>query len=484
MSVEQPPKRAWVTRIPWPSAAGHREWYRAQPAATLIAAASVAASTGVIDVLTPSVPVRSAGVFYLVAVLAMSSIYGLWLGLATGVASAIAYNFFFLPPLHTLTISSSGDWLALAAFVVTALVTSHLASRERVEAEQATRRAAEAELGERLATLIANGSQLASALPLLGRQAARALGARDGGIHLGAPSPESKADRVVPIELDGTRLGELRLIDAPEGAAESPDAARVGRVLAGLIALGQEREQRLANDVEAEALRRSNELTTALLRTVSHDFRSPLTAISTAAEGLRFADLDGEERELLDTIADQSGRLGRMVTNLLDLSRLESGAAKPAAEWVDVRDLIDAAMAEVIAATDIAVDVRLQGELPLVRVDAAQLQRVLVNLLENAAKFAPPGTNVTVTASARGGRVLVSVSDRGPGIPDAERAHVFRPFYRGRTGDKPGSGLGLAIAQGLATANGATVTLEPPDGAGATLTVTIPAAPNPERLAR
>ena len=115
-------------------------------------------------------PVRSAGVFYLVAVLAISSIYGLWLGIATSLASAVAYNFFFLPPAHTLTISSSGDWLALAAFAVTALVTSHLASRERAEAEQATRRAAEAELGERLATLIANGSQLQAALP---RSAAR-----------------------------------------------------------------------------------------------------------------------------------------------------------------------------------------------------------------------------------------------------------------------------------------------------------------------
>ena len=172
MSIEEPPRRAWLARIPWPSAVGHREWYRSRVAACLIAAASVAASTGVVALLTPSVPFRSAGVFYLVAVLAISSIYGLWLGIATSIASAVAYNFFFLPPLHTLTISSSGDWLALAAFVVTAVVTSHLASRERVEAEQATRRAAEAELGERLATLIANGSQLHAALPLLGRQAA------------------------------------------------------------------------------------------------------------------------------------------------------------------------------------------------------------------------------------------------------------------------------------------------------------------------
>ena len=225
MSEEQSPRRAWPARIPWPAAVGHREWYRGRIAAGLIAAAGVAASTGVVALLTPSVPARSAGVFYLVAVLAISSIYGLWLGLATSLASAVAYNFFFLPPRHTLTISSSGDWLALAAFAFTALVTSHLASRERAEAEHATRRAAEAQLGERLATLIANGSQLQGALPLLGRQAARALGARDGGIHLGAPAPATKAGRVVPIELDGRRLGELRPRARPSPPTPSVSAA-------------------------------------------------------------------------------------------------------------------------------------------------------------------------------------------------------------------------------------------------------------------
>lgn len=484
MSVDQPHRPDWLGRLPWPSAFGHREWYRSRGAAALIAAASVAASTGVVGLLTPSVPTRSAGVFYLVAVLAMSSIYGLWLGLATSVASALAYNFFFLPPRHTLSISSSGDWLALAAFVVTALVTSHLASRERVEAEEAARRAAEAQLGERLATLIANGSRLQEALPLLGRQAARALGARDGGIHLGAPGPAAKAAEVVPIELDGRRLGELRLIDAPRGTAGSPDAERIGRVLAGLVALGQEREQRLAHEVESEALRRSNELTTALLRTVSHDFRSPLTAIATSAEGLRFAELDADERELLDTIADQSGRLGRLVTNLLDLSRLEAGAAAPAAEWVDMRDLIDAAVADVATTSTVSVDVHHDGDVPLVRVDAAQLQRVLVNLIENAVKYSPPGETVRVSASAAPGRVVVAVADRGPGIPEADRAQIFRPFFRGRTVAEPGSGLGLAIAQGLATANGATITLQPADGAGTTVTLSVPASPNADRRPR
>jgi two-component system, OmpR family, sensor histidine kinase KdpD len=484
VSVEHPERRPWLPRAPRRPVLAGGGWYRSRPAAAAISAAAVAASTGVVGLLTPTVPVRSAGVFYLVGVLAVSSIYGLWFGLATGLASALAFNFFFLPPEHTLTIHASEDWLVLATFAVTALVTSNLAARMRAEAEEAARRAAEARLGERLATLIATGARLQDALAPLGRQAARALGARDGGIHLGAAGPAGNAGRAVPIELNGRRLGELRLIDAPDGVAGSPAAERIGRVLAGLIALGEEREQRLAHEVESEALRRSNELTTSLLRTVSHDFRSPLTAISTSAEGLRYAPLDDDERELLDTIAEQSGRLGRLVTNLLDLSRLESGAAAPAAEWVDVRDLIDAAVAEAAAGSPAPVEVEHAGELPLIRVDAAQLQRVLVNLLENAIKFSPPGEAVRVVARARAGRIAVSVSDRGPGIPEADRAHVFRPFFRGRTAGAPGSGLGLAIAQGLAAANGATLIIDPGGDAGTTITLSIPAPAAVDRRPR
>src|SRR5438067_10089322 len=168
MSADHPQRPPRQARLPWPSAFGHRKWYRSQPAAILAAALAVAASTLVVAALIPTVPARSVGVFYLVAVLAVSSIYGFWLGLATSLASALAYNFFFLPPRHTFELTSSGDLLTLAAFVATAAVTSHLASRERMEAEEAARRAAEAEMGERLATLIATGARLQEALPLVG----------------------------------------------------------------------------------------------------------------------------------------------------------------------------------------------------------------------------------------------------------------------------------------------------------------------------
>jgi two-component system, OmpR family, sensor histidine kinase KdpD len=483
VALEHPTRRSVRIRLLRPAAPGRAGWYGSASAAAAAAVVSVVASSLVVALLAPRVPTDSAGVFYLVAVLAISSLYGVWWGLGTSLASAVAFNFFFLPPQHTLVINSSGDWLALAAFAVTAIVTSNLAARERMATERAVRRAAEAQLGERLATLVADGSRFSDVLPLLGRQAARALGARDGDIHRGAPGPAGKAAQMVPLELSGRRLGELRLIDAPPGLVDSDEAARIGRVLAGLIMLGEERERRVQPQVEAETLRRANALTTALLRTVSHDFRSPLTAISASAEGLRFADLDQDERDLLDAITEQSARLSRLVTNLLDLSRLESGAAAPAAEWFDVRDLIDAAPTETTTTADTPrIVVSYDGALPLVRADAAQLQRVLVNVLENAVKFSPADAPVQVTARAAAGRVHVSVSDHGPGIPESDLARIFQPFFRGSAhGAAPGSGLGLAIAHGLAAANGASLTAESAPDGGTTFTLSIPAPAPVER---
>src|SRR5690242_2786381 len=160
--------------------------------APALAAGMVLLSTRVTAAVTPTVPVEAAGVIYLVGVLGVSSIYGLWWGLATSVASALAYNFFFLPPAHTFVINSSSDWAALAAFVLTALVTSNLASRARSERDEAARRAAEARLSESFATLVADADDLASVLPTLASQAARSLGATDGVIHRGTPSPPER----------------------------------------------------------------------------------------------------------------------------------------------------------------------------------------------------------------------------------------------------------------------------------------------------
>jgi two-component system sensor histidine kinase KdpD len=458
-----------------PATARLRDARSSRLSAFVVSCALVVASTLLVGALTPHVPARSAGVFYLLAVLGASSVYGLWWGLGTSLASAVAFNFFFLPPEHTLVINSSSDWLALAAFAVTAVVTSDLAGRERAGREEGARRAEEARLGERFATVIATAPNLDDALAGLGDQAARTLGATTGVIVRGV-SPTARPG-VLPLELNGRPIGELRLSGGDAGLVDTPAAQRIARQLAGLIVLGEERERRMREEVNARALQRSDELKTALLRAVSHDLRSPLQAIAAAAGGLQFAALDDEEQELLDTIGAESERMRRMVENLLDLSRLTAGALPPAADWLDPRELVEAGVAELFRGEPRErVHVVPAPDLPLVHGDGPQLQRVVVNVLENALKFSPPDRPVTVRVTARGEFVQVAVSDRGPGVAAADVERIFEPFSRGTaSGDVPGSGLGLAIARGLARLNGGELRVAPPDG-GATFVLTLPAS--------
>jgi two-component system, OmpR family, sensor histidine kinase KdpD len=456
---------------------------RAAPPATALAL--VVASTGVVAVVTPTVPYDAAGVIYLVGVLGVSSFYGLWWGLATSLASALAFNFFFLPPRHTFVINSSSDWAALAAFVLTALVTSNLASRVRSERDEAARRAAEARLSESFATLVADASDVASVLPTLATQAARALGATDGVIHRGTPAPQERRRSVLTLDFNGRWMGELRLIEVPPGALDAPAAIRIARSLAGLIALGEERERRLQQQVEAEALSRSNEMKTALLRAVSHDLRSPLMAITTAAGGLRYAGLPDDDRELLATITEESGRMSRMIENLLDLSRLQAGAVLANADWLDPRELVEASADELERGEDGGrpLETEFEHDVPLVRGDASQLQRVIVNLLENARKFSPAGSPVRVSVRRAGRVVEIAVEDSGPGVAEEEAERIFEPFYRSPGGSRiPGSGLGLAIARGLAEANACRLTVAPAAGGGSrfVLALPVPARGGPE----
>ena len=433
-------------------------------AAPATAIALVTLSTVVAAIVTPTVPADAAGVIYLVGVLGVSSLCGLWWGLGTSVASALAYNFFFLPPTHTFTIDTSSDWAALAAFVLTAVVTSNLASRARRERDEAARRAAEARLSESFATLVADADDMATVLPHAGQPGIpRALGASDGVIHRGAPSPPERHGSVLTLDFNGRWMGELRLIEVPAGALEMPAADRIARSLAGLIALGEERERRQRQQVQAEALSRSNELKTALLRAVSHDMRSPLMAITTAAGGLRYADLADDDRELLETITDQSERMSRMIENLLDLSKLQAGAVAALADWLDPRELVEASADELQRRQpdDHPLQLHFAPDLPLVRGDASQLQRVVVNLLENARKFSPPAFPVQVDVARAGGAVEIAVIDSGAacsirgGGADLRALPTARPA--GGRCPAPGSGSRSPAAWPTRTAAGSTV---------------------------
>jgi two-component system sensor histidine kinase KdpD len=208
---------------------------------------------------------------------------------------------------------------------------------------------------------------------------------------------------------------------------------------------------------------------------MSHDLRSPLTAITTAAAALRTTAItDAERSELIDVIDAEGTRLARLVSDLLDLSKIEVGAVAPQPDWCDLHDVVTSAAAQLDN-----VEFSLPPELPLIRADAAQLERVFANLIENAAKFSPPGAPIEITASAGAGRITVRVTDHGPGIPKRDRTRIFEPFFRSGDANGSGSGLGLAICRGFVEANGGRIALQSGRSSGTSFVVSFPLAPQP-----
>ena len=228
--------------------------------------------------------------------------------------------------------------------------------------------------------------------------------------------------------------------------------------------------------METRALRRADIVKTTLLRAVSHDLRTPLTAIVAAGEAIASPTLSDEERrELGAVISAESTRLSRLIDNLLDLSRLEGGAADPRPQWCSIDEVINAAIDDLRLAPE-RFSLALDADLPLVRADAAQLERAFANLLENGARYSG-GHPVSIRGRVTGGRLLVRVVDRGPGIPPAQRDRVFEPFYRAGSASAGhrGSGLGLAIVRGFVEANGGRVSVESLPGQGTSFVVEFPA---------
>ena len=274
--------------------------------------------------------------------------------------------------------------------------------------------------------------------------------------------------------MSGSRLGTLVVpagID-PENLARLKRRLMPG--LEALLAAAIDRESLLGATVETEALRRSDEIKTALLRTVSHDLRTPITAIRAAAEALTSPTIGEEDRaDLREAIIDDSDRLAGLVDNLLDLSRLRTGTAEPSTDWTSIEEVIEAAIDDLDIDPD-RFQLSIDDRLPFIRADAAQLERVFVNLLSNAARYSD-GERVSVRAREVSGRVVIRVVDRGPGIRDRDLERIFEAFYQGS--DEPshsGAGLGLAIVKGFVEANGGRVSVETLPGQGTTFVVEFP----------
>jgi two-component system sensor histidine kinase KdpD len=439
---------------------------------------AVAAATGAIYPLEQIARPESLSVVYLPAVLLISTWWGMGLGLITALLSAAAFNFFHLPPTGTFTIADSRNWVALAAFTIVALASSTIAELARSRALEAERRRAEADLAAALARELLLGQDSAAALASTARRVSEALGLTAAAIEVGAATPDPRRDAFELTGADGRQIATLLV---PRGLPpETKERLRMQVVpaLEALVAIAQRRDAMQAEAVETAALRRSDEIKTALLRAVSHDLRSPLTAIVAAGHALGAASLTDEERgELSAAVVEEGTRLASLVDNLLDLSKLQAGGATPHSDWVSIEDLVTAA-SEGVRGEPVEIRLTIDPDVPEVRADAAQLERAFANLLQNARRYGD-GRPISVRARRAGPRVLVSIVDQGPGIPPAEQRRIFEPFYRGRTaaaGSWTGSGLGLAIVKGFVEANAGTIAVHSLPGQGTSFTVSLPVA--------
>jgi two-component system, OmpR family, sensor histidine kinase KdpD len=436
----------------------------------LASVALLAAVTGAIELLKMHVPVLSLGVLYIFAVLPVAVVWGLAYAIPVSIASMAAFNFLFLPPLYTFTLADSRNWFALAVFLVTAVVVSELAARSR-------RQARESALLAEIATSLLRRGEVSGELERIAAEAAQALQVERARIALGEQSAAtSEAEERFPLSVEGRRVGTIYLERPRQRSAAA--RRRLLPALASLLGVAIDHERLAREALEAETLRRSDAMKTAVLRAVSHDLRTPLMAILTSASALAREDLElgREDRsELAATILGEAGRLDRLVANLLDLSRLQADAAQPQLRVWAVDDLVVQALDQV-GEVGQRVEVALAEESPTVRADADQIERVLVNLIENALKYSPAEEPVHVQVTATASDVLIRVVDHGRGIAHGDRERIFEPFQRADDAGVRGAGLGLAIARGFAEANGGRVWAESRAGQGSTFALALPLA--------
>jgi two-component system sensor histidine kinase KdpD len=449
-----------------------------------VAVAGVVLATVVIYPLKQVTPVVSLGVLYLLATLVVATYWGFGFGVATAFLSAAAFDYFQLPPIGQFALSDHHNWLALSALIVTAVAISFVAALARSRASEADQRRREADLAAELAQQLLGVTRVDSALAVSAQRVAAALGVPSAAIEL-RPVPGDERRLAFPLADGDTTLGTLLLPASLGDADRERVAARIVPSLQSLLAAAMHRAELQSEVVETVALRRSDEMKTALLRSVSHDLRTPLTAILTAAEALDLS--DESVTEVRGVVLDAATRLWRLIEKLLDLSVLEAGNLEPRRDWYSIEEVLQEAIDHVDAPPQtfrLAAD----REMPLLRGDPAQLERAFANLLENAARHSA-GKPVSVRARAVGERMRVRIVDQGPGISSSELERIFLPFYRspGADGRHQGSGLGLAIAKGFVEVNGGRVSVESLPGQGSSFVVEFPledlSAAAPQQLA-
>lgn len=419
---------------------------------------------------------------FLTLVISAAAIGGTPPAVVAAVAGFLAANWYFTPPFYRWIIHDAEDVVALAVFLGVALVVSGFVNAAARRAVEATRARRQATTLARLAATVGQQDPLSELLEhlraSLNQDAAAVLGQRDDGAW------QVEASAGGPVPPDPTTAGTVEplsptIVLVLNGDRIAADDRLVLNAFAAQLAAVLEQRRLRAEAGRAQALADTDALRSALLQAVSHDLRTPLSAIKVSASSLAQSDVawsDEETAEFLQTINDQTDRLTALVENLLDMSRVQAGAVRPALRPVGLEEVVPAAVVGLGDAAD-RVDVELPETLPPVLADAALLERAIANLIDNALRYSPPDRRVRIEAGAIGEQMDLRIIDQGPGVAAEDRRRAFQPFQRLGDGTAGGGiGLGLAVAYGFLTAMGATLKVDDTPGGGATMLVTIPLA--------
>ncbi len=485
----------------------------------LLAAVATAMATGAALLLSRYLELPNVSLVFLAAVLVVAVRSSLGPALACAGASFLLYDFLFIPPTFTFIVARQEDVLTLLFFLLMAVLTGNLASRQRRQYQALRQTQSETtallDLSRQLGAATDVQAVAAAAVRQLrqlpGTQAVVAIRGKDGQWRYNGETPvlgeqeQAAADwawqRGQPAGQGTDTLpsgawwwlplaGETRtlgLLGIRQARAGQPQTRRLIAALAQPLAQALQRAM-LAEELEAARLHgQTEELRSALLASVSHDLRTPLTAMRGSIDSLATLGgsmSEGDRQELLDATRDEAERLDRYIQNLLDMTRLGHGGLKLIRDWTTPGDIVASALQRLHRVlAELQLEVSIPDSLPLLYVHPALIEQALVNVLENAARFSPPRGRLRIAVEAASGYLRFVVSDEGPGVPEAERERVFDMFYTAARGDRggPGTGLGLAICQGMIGAHGGRVSVgEGLGGRGASVVLELPLQPQPE----
>jgi two-component system sensor histidine kinase KdpD len=441
------------------------------------------------------------------------------------VLSVAAFDFFFVPPYLTFAVSDTQYFVTFAVMLAVAIVISTLTTRVRAQAEASRQReqrtaalyamtrelASHQGLDELLRATTRHiaevfGSRVAVFLPDSDGRLARRAGelgtgpddaselgvarwVQEHGQLAGLGSATLPGARALYLPLRAARgtVGVLGLVPPSGEALATPEQLHLLETFAAQTALAIERVALVEEAQQAHLRSETERLRNSLLSAVSHDLRTPLATITGSASALveQEAGLDAAaRRELAQAIQEEADRLNRLVHNLLEMTRLESGGVRVRKDWHPVEEVVGSALARVEKRLgERRVDIDLPPDLPLAPLDPLLIEQVLINLLDNAIKYTPEGSPIEISAAVEDRVLRVTVADRGPGFAPGEETRVFDKFYRGAAaGTRSGAGLGLAIARGIVEAHGGRITAEPRPGGGALFRFTLPLASEPPEV--